>query len=583
MRNSRAGKLHRQQLVLQALSEGLTVRGACAKAGIKPKTYEGWRIEDPEWGAKASEFVWARRKGRDLLASPDGDAFAKFRALFFDHSTPHHHRVIVRALTEAQPDSLTVVLAFPEAAKTSLLVDYINYKLGPVDPNYRIAVISEGQDLARKIIGQVSERMTDTEQFGAYISTYGPFRTPLGEGPGKAYKGRTSSKPWNADYLTVFHSSHDEKEPSLESRGWTSKLYGGRYDLLVIDDIQSDGTLNQTRSMLRYIRQTVLTRPAKGKGKTVVIGSRVGVGDIYQTLAEEQVADTTITIPALTRWVDRDEHFTVIDGVVHVNPDLPASTSAWPEYWSVRDLAIRRKKVGEEVWARTYMQRTASEADATFTEDMLEAVKDDTRTIGPTVAGTFRILSVDPALDKGICAYLVAAGTPDRLHLLDQHAVRDTRRYEDIYAHVASLAARYRPNFVIVEQNNFQKGLHQDDRMLDVSRRFGFQIVPHQTHRNKHDSVLGVAMMASAFVDREVSVPWADDDARRTFGPLFDELRLWRPTKRGSELTQDRVMTLWFAWLHWQQMRRYYTPQDTNVIRRPVPSWLANRPRGMSA
>lgn len=531
-------KREAQERVLAFVASGDSVAGAARRVGRAARTVRQWCETEREFRRRLDA---ARLSAGGSLSHM---GFVDFRRSFFGHGTPPHHYRIVEAVERAAPDSVSVVLAFPEAAKTTLLVDFICWKLGAVDPNFRVAVISEGQDLSRKMVNQVASRMTDRELFAAYIDAYGPFRSP----------GRSTQKPWNADFLSVLKASHDEKEPSLEARGAGSTLYGGRYDLMALDDIQSDRNLGQTGQLLRYVRQTVLTRPAKGRGFTVAVGSRVGDGDIYERMIDEGMVDRLITVPALSEPVSRDEHFSVVGGRVVVNPDCPA-VPTW-DYWSLAELASRRRKVGEEVWARTYMQQQWVSAGATFSDEMVEGAKDRERRFGERNVGTDVVCSVDPGLDSGVCAFVAVATAPQKLYVLDVLERTGMFRNEDILGVIAEWSARFRPSRWVIEQNNFQRGLARDARLADLATRFRFDVIPHQTSRNKSDPVLGVAMMASAFCDGEISIPYADDESIGRMGMLIDELRAWRPRKLGVQLKQDLVMALWFCWLQWEQMRQ---------------------------
>src|SRR5438105_358585 len=174
--------------------------------GRRPQTYETWRKEDRDWADRVTQI---RTRGR---YEPKMLAFADFRQTYFNRSTPPHHARMTEAYERAKPGSITMVLGWPMCAKTSVLCDRTNYILGPVDPSYRIAVISEGRDLATKIVGQVAQRMTDEAMFGPYISAFGPFRGP--------------DRAWNANYIRILGSAIDEKEASLEARGAGSTLYG---------------------------------------------------------------------------------------------------------------------------------------------------------------------------------------------------------------------------------------------------------------------------------------------------------------------------------------------------------------------
>ena len=372
--------------------------------------------------------------------------------------------------------------------------------------------------------------------------------------------------------LTELKSTNDEKEPSLEARGAGSRLYGGRYKKVIPDDIQSDNNLSATPQLMRYIRQTVLTRPQKGVGSTIFFGSRVGAGDVYEAMIDEGMVDRLVTIPALTSWVDRRDHFWVdAEGKVQLVPDCP-EVSQWPGYWSMLDLAKRRKLVGEEVWQRTYMQRSWVEAGGAFTQEMLQAAKDLDRGLGRNGMGLDVICTVDPALDTGVCAFICLAYASDRLWVIDLLERRDISRYEDIYHQVNAWCAQYRPSVWVVEQNNFQKGLHQDDRMKALEQKYRFRTVPHQTSRNKNDPVMGVAAMASAFADQEIRLPWGDEESIKQSQLLLDELRLWRPKTKA--VRQDLVMALWFGWLYWEQERRLLASRmgPKRPLRRP--SWI---------
>lgn len=550
-RSATLKKREAQDKIVALAAQGVPMYIACKQVGRSVQRYYEWRCEDANF-ARRVDLARMRAKDKTL----PGTDFVEFRQTYFDRPTPVHHLRMIEAYERAQPDTLTMILGHPESAKTSVLTDRICYQLGPVDPNFRIAVITEGQDLARKIVGHVASRMTDTSQYAAFIESYGPFKAP----------DREQAKPWNSDFLTVLMSRNDEKEPSLEARGAGSTLYGGRYDEIHMDDIQSDRNIAQTPQLLRYIRQTVLTRPAKGKGKTFVNGSRVGVGDIYEVMQDEGMVDNLVLIPALTEWLDRDDHYRVGPKGVELVEGCP-EVSQWPEYWSMLDLAKRRRKVGEEVWTRTYMQRTVYQGSATFTEAMLDEAKDRDRIAGAR-AGTNVICTVDPAFDTGVCAFMALGWTGSKLYIIDVLGRTDITRYEDIYAQMAAWSAAYRPSHWIVEQNNFQRGLKQDDRVRDLESKFRFSTEAHQTSRNKNDPVLGVAAMASAFVDGEVSIPWGDESTIGAMGPLVDELRSWRPIKKG--ITQDRVMALWFGWLWWESQRQV----QAGDLRLWRPTWM---------
>ena len=541
--------------ILALIATGTRPHDAVRAVGRNIAIYEQWRMEDKEW---AQRVTAARVTGGDD-SLPHRD-FVAFRQTFFGHDTPPHHYRMIEANERASPGTITMILGWPQCAKTSLLVDFVNWRLGPKDPNWRECVISEGQDLARKILGQVANRMTDEALFREYIMAFGPFKAP----------DRDVAKPWNADFLQILRSRNDEKEPSLEARGAGSTLYGGRYDNIDLDDIQSEKTIQLTRKLLTYIRQTVLTRPDRERGRTTFWGSRVGPGDIYEAMLEEGMVDNLVVLPAMSAWVDRDQHFDISrkrggEKVYHVNPDCPAQPTWDQGPGTMEFLARMRDKVGEEIWTRTFMQENFSAGAQTFTEEMIEGAKDRERGIGHARnLGVTGILMVDPALESGQCAFMSARYNAERFWITDALERHDIARTEDILDEIDHWATVHRPSVLVVEQNNFQKALVRDTRLDALAKRHGFRIEGHQTGRNKLDPVMGVSAMASSFVRGEISIPWADDVTRGRMGVLVDELRSWRRNVRGRDLKQDLVMALWFGWVLWEAERETLRYKGSN-------------------
>ena len=61
-----------------------------------------------------------------------------------------------------------------------------------------------------------------------------------------------------------------------------------------------------------------------------------------------------------------------------------------------------------------------------------------------------------------------------------------------------------------------------------MGRKYGFQIHPHNTTRNKIDPVMGVAAMATSFIREEITFPWEGGDTGISavrMEPIVAELR----------------------------------------------------------
>lgn len=524
-----------QEEYIELLRRGVRVTDAQKALDISHTRLYNWR-KDKEFAHRCDS---ARIQGYDAANLEYDGSFATFRKHFFGLNSYPHHLQIVEALEHVQPREVILILIWPEAGKTTTVEDWM-CKIIAENPNIRITDLSESQNLTRKTVGHVQSRMTDIRTFPEYINRFGPFHE----------EGRETGKPWTKDYFTVTKAQHDERDYTLEARAVRSKTYGTRIDILVIDDVISRETVNQSEETLKTIRQTYLTRGRKMA--TVIIGTRIQPGDLYEMMIEAELVDRLIEIPAETYDPESDTwRLTCPEQWV----DDPASYSTPEElYDDASKLAKKiRHQVGEDVWQASYQQNPQAPGVATF-GPYVDDVLDHERGIEIPSGSEFIVASLDPALGGGN-ALLVAVHEIDMLKLIDLDVSYGLARNEQILSIIETMAMRYRPQKLIVETNAFQRALVGDQRLRDIASSCGFSIYPHETGRNKLDNILGVGAMAGTFIRREISIPWGDEYARSRFQPLVTQLRAWRPTIPTKLLRQDTVVSLWFNHLVWMAMR----------------------------
>lgn len=533
---------------LEALVDTGTIKEALERTGLKRKTYERWRSRYPDFALEADKI---RAGGRAVIRSNSHDRsifrdFIPFRLHYFGFETYWHQRKIVEAIETCPPGGIVLVLVPPEHGKTTLIEDYINYRIA-LDPNIRITLVSEGQPHARKIMRHIARRMTDVTLGGAYIRDHGPF---------KGHAHEMDGKPWSADYLTVARAAQDERDYTLECRGWRSTVAGTRTDLMIVDDIQSRRSLNHTSNMIDTFRQDFLSRPGK-ESKVVIVGTRVGLGDFYQTIQELDIVDRVVALPAL-------------------NEDGEALA---PEMWSAEQLANKRKIVGEPAWWRNYQQQPLADGAEIFTEAMLEDAKDIGLRVGHARHLTDKVCGLDPSL-RNETAWTVAAYDTNHFTIVDSIAEPGLGSTENIITRTEYLAITHGFSTLVVEENAFQRGLVQDERLQALGRTYGFRIVAHTTAANKLDEDIGVARMPTSYLQGQVTIPWGDEPTRARMEPLIEQHRSWRPKVRGTVLRQDRVMATWFCWLHWKQWGGVKPSTMSRVRRRGLPWHPARLPKG---
>lgn len=419
---------------------------------------------------------------------------------------------------------------------TTLLEDWCSDQIAQ-DPNTRILYVSEaaeGHSPAAKVLGTIKERMVDPDRtdpdaqheqhLPAWNARFGPFHDP------KLDKG----KPWNAKYVKVSKAS-GRRDYTFQATSWRSKVYGTRTNWLIFDDVASLASIGETEKLLANIRLTFFSRPGQ-EGRTVFIGTRVGVGDIYERLIEELPEDilTVVQIPAL------DEN----------------GNSYCPEMWPIEQLERKRKLVGEDVWACAYMMAPHEASATTFDEELLDRARRAELTYGflhHTPASTV-LASIDPALGGGN-AVIVAETTSSSLGIVAVQVNRHLGRNEKILMILRDMC-RYGYSELVVEANSQQRGLARDERLKEMGTQFGFKVTEHETGVNKWEYAWGVSAMASSFISGEIHFPDATDRCRRQLEPFRAELLAWRPDVPTKLLRQDMVMALWFMWVVWKQRQR---------------------------
>lgn len=489
-------------------------------------SYYRWRQSVPRFADEVDRI----REGGLIAADPKTigsyvNNFPAFRKNFFGFDTYYHQRRIVDAIENSPRGRITMVLCPPEHGKTTVLEDYMCFKLA-LDPNFRITYVHESNNFAKRVLRRVSHRMVDVDGFGKYIGMFGPFYK---EGQEKL------GKPWTAEHLTVVKAEHDERDYSLQVRGWTSSVQGTRTDLLLVDDVQALKSLNQTERIAETLRQDFFSRPGK-EGKIVMVGTRVGMNDVYEFFLND---------PGLGDLID----------LVQMPAMSPEDEPLCPEMWSAEDLALKRKVVGEEAWWRNYQQSPLSSGSQTFNSELVDACKSEEAVVCVKPPDTTVVLGVDPALGGGNAVF-AGAYTRDTFQIVDVRLDYGLGQTEQILDAIQDFAVRYNPLDVVIETAALQRGIARDERLQSMARLYGFRIKEHETAGRKSDPIMGVASMASSFIRQEIIIPWGTQLAEARLTPLLAELISWRPDIATRHLKQDTVMAMWFAWRHWMEARQ---------------------------
>lgn len=559
----------RKQRYLGYLREGHKPVVAAEKTGVKLSTVQGWRARDVDF-RKALDLIKATRRAN----SKDFDgSFVNFRKLYLGMDTTWFQLKAAEAIEQAKPGEVTMILWPPGFGKTSLLEDWCTYKL-VTDHQFRITVASAQINHSIKVLERVRNRLTSDGPTPTIHRDFGPF---------EPQEGRGTDHTWAAKKFNTYQKRNtDERDYSMSAIGITANVQGTRSDLMLIDDVQSLANYNQTDDIYDKIVQDFLSRP-NVFGRTVIIGTRVGEFDVYRKLIDNEIVDHFVKFPAYN--VARSATW----GAPPAKPDdnkpdthPPADMEwLWPERFDPVAMAKLRFRVGEQAWARNYMQHPEAATAMTFPREVTDQMADPFRShlADPQLVNHNRVpvvLSLDPAIGGGN-GTLAAAMRPDRLEVLDCRLDFDLVSYSQIFDILDDYAWRFttptsKIEEVVIEDKAFQRGLLQDDRLQEMQRRFGFRIVPNTTGREKTDPDIGIPSMPSSIRRGEITIPAATEADGERMSPLLAHLHQWRPGVAGNKLEQDMTMALWFAWRRWRAQR------DVPLHRAPTGEQFHARP-----
>jgi len=571
-KGSRPGTIEAKRLFLRAVQNGRTTREAMAEVGYSERSYEYWRKTDKEFRREVDLIRAIRANRNNVERGEKASSFEEFRREYLNTETfPHQLRWI--DIIEGRPPrdlhpamvyepgdpQFVLITTPPEHAKSmTLTVDYATYRICK-DPNVRIIIVSATQELAKKFVYAIKQRLTHPNYS----------KLQLAFAPADGFNGPNAV--WQSALVYLDGESRDgmEKDPNIEALGMGGQIYGARADLIICDDVLTLRNAHQWESQRTWLNQEVLTRIGPG-GTLLVAGTRVAPVDLYKVLRDpDNYPDgespwTYLSQPAVLEYADDPEDWVTLwpksdrPWAGSRNPDdlTPDENGLYPR-WSGRHLAKRRRSIGDErIWALVYQQQEVGE-ESIFPPAAVRQCINGRRTVGPLrgdveyhgrpegMQGLYVVCAMDPAMagETATVAYAVDVKTGNRF-LLEPHRMRAPTP-EQIRELIFSWTDKYKPSAWVVEKNAFQLFLTRDQQIRDYLAMRGCTMTEHYTGSNKIDPDFGVASLAPLFTERKISLPSSHN--HEGMKALVEQLVTWRPGVPGSKLVQDLPMALWFA------------------------------------
>lgn len=426
----------------------------------------------------------------------------------------------------------------------------------------------------------------------------------LGDWQVDAEGGTIRSKgSWGQTQVTV-RRVKNLRDPTLRARGWGSALTGGRYDLIILDDIEDDESVinaAQRRKTLNRMRMTVAPLLDTG-GRIVVIGTKKHADDLYTHLAEDPTY-ALVHDRAILEWpeLDKVSYQTRHDESgkeIVVAASIPANDNAgrpiaqgralWPEKWPVSSLLMIRRSIGERAFQQEYQNEAVDDATTPFRLSWLAAAKalgakrgfvregcidhDPLRPV-PRCEGLivyqcvdFSLVDDPEAAEAQDSDWTVVETWGLRWETQERELLRVARRqglsHGEMLGFIREEAARFPQRIaVVVETNSFGK-LYE----MGLRRTTSLPLYGHVTDARKHDLYEGVPGMATNYEAGKVILPYAgaadlpanEDDARGIVDVFVREHH-----GLGRERHDDTVMC---AWIGETWIKRYIAAREARVL-----------------
>jgi hypothetical protein len=236
---------------------------------------------------------------------------------------------------------LGVIIAPVEHGKTQqIAVGRILFTLGK-NPNTRILLVSDTATQAEKILGLIAAHIERNPRIREVFPELKPSSRPRDK--------------WTESQLTIERTSL-AKEASVTAAGSGGPILGGRWDVIVLDDIhdlENTRTPKQLRKLLDWFETTVWTRlNDQGEGGRIwVIGTPWDPGDLLHVLGARPGW-------GLQRWSAVE------------NPDDPQELwkPLWEAAWPRERLVFRFQNMLAHNWARKFLCRARSDTTGRFQE-----------------------------------------------------------------------------------------------------------------------------------------------------------------------------------------------------------------------
>ena len=601
-----------------ARDQGLAAIAAARKARLSESTAFRFERGDPtSGGLEAAAILGRQMVGGNLVAqplSPDAkaalDDFALFRMRYFGRrSTPWQERAAYEMLRALENDQREYVVMNepPGTGKSTLFTSDIPAWLIARNRQIRIMIGSRTERQARMYVTRIKRALerdaplmasAKALERGHAFDAVACLQDDFG-----AFKPEGRSDKWRADGLVVRQLdgvSLDDKEDTVSAYGQDSGFLGGRFDLVIWDDLVDRKNMKtmESREQMREWWDTEAESRLEPGGVMLLQGQRIAGNDLYHYALTKKNLDET---PMFRHVMYKAHYDDLCDGQQHGVKPWPEGCLLDPYRLPWQTLETIRHN-NPRAYTIMYQQEDGDLANGLIDMAWITGGVDSEGYPAPGCLDKQRVLqdppaqlletgwsyvTVDPSPTEwwGIIWWLYDPDTDNR-YIIDLHRRRlnpedflsinlDTFEWSGLVVdmHRQGLKLGIPISHVIVETNAAQRWLLQQPHVQRWMQETNMRFLPHGTYQNKNDPKFGLESIGDLFRQGKIRIPYGDVNSRNRVQPLIEE-----GTQYPDADTTDLIMSCWFGKLG---VENHFSPRRFPGYQMPRPGWMRNAERGM--
>lgn len=229
--------------------------------------------------------------------------------------------------------------------------------------------------------------------------------------------------------FTVERPMYWLKEPTVRSTYALAPIAGGRYDIIIVDDLvifaQNSNSPEARQKIKRWWSDEVLNSVTKN-GKIWVIGTRQHHDDLYENVKKD-ARFRTFTYPAIDeRWIEKNKARGIEGDDVHC---------LWPEMHNY-EVLMAKKEADEDSFFRQQQQIAIPETGLVYRRVLVDSAFERGSNMGGFRQGAPQFVGLDPGYGQRAAMLAIQELSGDRVDVWKEHSF--TQLADDDIAEVVS-------------------------------------------------------------------------------------------------------------------------------------------------